>query len=151
LEVWKVRLGRYTSWNGLETIPNNAPCSSPRYWYLADPSADESGPRMDTHGGIRTFSSRKMHPSDSTVGIRRDMHQNDRLDLLGNGSDARSGTPNVPTKSVAHPSLENASQLIPMSEYDEELGKICTFPSSQMGRREISEFSLDGISRLKTL
>jgi hypothetical protein len=57
----------------------------------------------------------------------------------------------VPAKSVARPSLENASQLIPPSESDEELGKICALPSSQMGRREISEFSLDGISRLKTL
>jgi hypothetical protein len=52
----------------------------------------------------------------------------------------------VPTKSVACPSLENASQMIPPSESDEELGKICAFPSSQMGQMEISEFSLDGIS-----
>jgi hypothetical protein len=74
------------------------------------------------------------------------MSQNDCLGLLGNGSegfpliwsDALSGTPNVPTKSVTRPSLENASQLIPPLEYDEELGKICAFPSSQMGRREIS-------------
>jgi hypothetical protein len=57
----------------------------------------------------------------------------------------------VPAKSVARPSLENASQLIPPSESDEEPGKRCALPSSQMGRREISEFSLDGISRLKTL
>jgi hypothetical protein len=57
----------------------------------------------------------------------------------------------VPAKSTARPSLENASQLIPLSESDEEPGKRCTLPSSQMGRREISEFSLDGISRLKTL
>jgi hypothetical protein len=55
----------------------------------------------------------------------------------------------VPAKSVARPSMENVSQLIPLSEYDEELGKICALPSSQMGRREILEFSLDGISRLK--
>jgi hypothetical protein len=55
----------------------------------------------------------------------------------------------VPAKSVACPSLENASQLIPPSESDEEPGKRCALPSSQMGRREISEFSLDGISRLK--
>jgi hypothetical protein len=47
--------------------------------------------------------------------------------------------------------MKNASQLIPPSKYDEELGKICAFPSSQMGWMEISEFSLDGISRLKTL
>jgi hypothetical protein len=36
--------------------------------------------------------------------------------------------------------------LIPPSKYDEELGKICAFPSSQMGQREISEFPLDGVS-----
>jgi hypothetical protein len=57
----------------------------------------------------------------------------------------------MPAKSVARPSLENASQMIPPSKSDEELGKRCALPSSQMGRREISEFSLDGISRLKTL
>jgi hypothetical protein len=47
--------------------------------------------------------------------------------------------------------MENEPQLIPPSESDEELGKRCTLPSSQMGWREISEFSLDGISQLKTL
>jgi hypothetical protein len=48
----------------------------------------------------------------------------------------------VPAKSVARPSLENASQLIPPSKSNEELGKRCALPSSQMGQREISEFSL---------
>jgi hypothetical protein len=57
----------------------------------------------------------------------------------------------VPAKNVARPSLENASQLIPPLESDEELGKRCTLPSSQMGQREISKFPLDGVSRLKTL
>jgi hypothetical protein len=52
----------------------------------------------------------------------------------------------VPAKSVARPSLEDASQLIPPSESGEEPGKRCALPSSQMGRREISEFSLDGTS-----
>jgi hypothetical protein len=74
------------------------------------------------------------------------MSQNDHLGLLGNGSkgfpwmwsDARSRTPSVPVKSVARPSLENAFQLIPLLESDEEPCKICAFPSSQMGRREIS-------------
>jgi hypothetical protein len=42
---------------------------------------------MDTPGGMRPSSSGKMRPSDSTVGIRRDMSQNDRLGLLGNGSE----------------------------------------------------------------
>jgi hypothetical protein len=36
-------------------------------------------------------------------------------------------------------------------EYDEELGKICALPSSKMSWREILEFSLVGISRLKAL
>jgi hypothetical protein len=45
----------------------------------------------------------------------------------------------VPAKNVARPSLENASQLIPPSESDEEPGKRCALPSSKMGRREISE------------
>jgi hypothetical protein len=40
-------------------------------------------------------------------------------------------------------SLENASP-------DEEIGKICP-SSSQMGQREISKFSLDGISRKNPL
>jgi hypothetical protein len=70
----------------------------------------------------------------------------------------------VPAKSVARPSLGNASKLIPPSEFDEEpgkrcalpsesdeeLGKKCALPSSQMGRREISKFPLDGVSRPKT-
>jgi hypothetical protein len=34
---------------------------------------------MDTPGGMRPSSSGKMHPSDSTVEIERDMSQNDRL------------------------------------------------------------------------
>jgi hypothetical protein len=42
---------------------------------------------MDTPGGMRPSSSGKMRPSDSTVGIRRYMSQNDRLGLLGNGSE----------------------------------------------------------------
>jgi hypothetical protein len=87
------------------------------------------------------------------------MSHNDRLGLLGNGSegfpliwsDAHSGIPNVPTKSATCTSLENVSHLIPPSKSNEELGKICALPSSQMGRREISKFPLDGVSRLKTL
>jgi hypothetical protein len=43
--------------------------------------------------------------------------------------------------------LENAPQMIPPSEYDEELGKRCALPSSQLGHRGISELSLDGTSR----
>jgi hypothetical protein len=42
---------------------------------------------MDTPRGIRPSSSGKMRPSDSTVEIGRDMSQNDRLGLLGNGSE----------------------------------------------------------------
>jgi hypothetical protein len=41
---------------------------------------------MDTSGGMRPSFSSKMCPSDSTVEIGRDMSQNDRLGLLGNGS-----------------------------------------------------------------
>jgi hypothetical protein len=74
----------------METVPNDASFSSPQYWYLSDPSADDSGPGMDTPGGMRPSSSGKMRPSDSTVGIGRDMSQNDRLGLLGNGSCYRS-------------------------------------------------------------
>jgi hypothetical protein len=55
--------------NGLETTPNDVPCSSPQYWHLSDPSADESGPRMDTPGGMCPSSFGKMCPSDSTVKI----------------------------------------------------------------------------------
>jgi hypothetical protein len=56
----------------------------------------------------------------------------------------------VPAKSVARRSLGNESQLIPPSESDEEPGKICALLSSQMGRREISEFPIEGVSRPKT-
>jgi hypothetical protein len=42
---------------------------------------------MDTPGGMRPFSSGKMRPSDYTIGIKRDISQNDRLGLLGNGSE----------------------------------------------------------------
>jgi hypothetical protein len=59
--------GSYTSRNGLETVPNDAPCSIPQYWYLSDPSVNESGPQMDTPGGMCPSSSRKICPSDSTV------------------------------------------------------------------------------------
>jgi hypothetical protein len=37
-------------------------------------------------GGMRPSFSGKMRPSDSIVGIRRDVSQNDHLGLLGNGS-----------------------------------------------------------------
>jgi hypothetical protein len=40
---------------------------------------------MHTPGGMRPSSSSKMCPSDSTIGIGRDMSQNDRLGLLGKG------------------------------------------------------------------
>jgi hypothetical protein len=53
----------------------------------------------------------------------------------------------VSAKSVALPSLENAPQMIPPSESDEEPGKRCALPSSQLGRRGISELSLDGTNR----
>jgi hypothetical protein len=69
MEVWKVRPGSYTSHNGLEIVPNDAPYSSPQYLYLSDPSVDESRPRMDTPGGMRPSSSGKMRPSDSTIGM----------------------------------------------------------------------------------
>jgi hypothetical protein len=43
--------------------------------------------------------------------------------------------------------LENTPQMIPPSKSDEEPGKRCALPSSQLGRRGISELSLDGTSR----
>jgi hypothetical protein len=46
--------------------------------------------------------------------------------------------------------LENAPQMISPSESDEKLGKRCALPSSQLGRKGISGFSLDGTSRLNT-
>jgi hypothetical protein len=42
---------------------------------------------------------------------------------------------------------ESAPQMIPPSESDEELGKRCALPSSQLGWRGISELSLKGTSR----
>jgi hypothetical protein len=42
---------------------------------------------MDPPGGMCPSFSGKMHPSDSTVGIGRDVSQNDHLGLLGNGSE----------------------------------------------------------------
>jgi hypothetical protein len=42
---------------------------------------------MDPPGGMRPSLTGKMRPSDSTVGIDRDVSQNDRLGLLGNGSE----------------------------------------------------------------
>jgi hypothetical protein len=55
--------------------------------------------------------------------------------------------PRMCAKSVALPNLENAPQMIPSSESDEESGKRCTLPSSQLGWRGISELSLDGTSQ----
>ena len=96
--------------------------------------------------GMHPSLASKMCPSDSTVGIGLDVSQNDRLGLMGNGSEgfpwiwsyARSGTPNVSAKSVALQSLENAPHMIPPSKSDEEPGKRCALPSSQLGRRGIS-------------
>jgi hypothetical protein len=96
---------------------------------------------MVPHGGMHPSFSGKMRPSDSTIGIGQDVSQNDRLDLLGNGSegfpwiwpDALLGTLNVFSKSVALPSLENAPQMIPPSKFGEEPDKRCALPSSQMG------------------
>jgi hypothetical protein len=42
---------------------------------------------------------------------------------------------------------ESAPQMIPPSESDEEPGKICALPSSQLGQRGIFELSLKGTSR----
>jgi len=42
---------------------------------------------------------------------------------------------------------ESAARMIPPSESDEELGKRCALPSSQLGRRGISELCLDGTNR----
>jgi hypothetical protein len=42
---------------------------------------------MDTPGVMHPSSSGKMRLSDSTVGIERNMSQNDRFGLLGNGSE----------------------------------------------------------------
>jgi hypothetical protein len=42
---------------------------------------------MDPSGGMHPSFSGKMRPSDSTVGIEQDVSQNDRLGLLGNGSE----------------------------------------------------------------
>jgi hypothetical protein len=53
----------------------------------------------------------------------------------------------VSAKSAALPSLENVPQMIPLSESDEEPGKRCALPSSQLGQRGISELSLDGTNR----
>jgi hypothetical protein len=43
--------------------------------------------------------------------------------------------------------LENAPKMIPPSESDEEPGKRCALPSSQLCQRGISKLSLDGTSR----
>jgi hypothetical protein len=42
---------------------------------------------------------------------------------------------------------ESAPQMIPSSKFDEEPGKRCALPSSQLGRKGISELSLKGTSR----
>ena len=42
---------------------------------------------------------------------------------------------------------KNAPLMIPPSESDEKQGKRCIWPASQMGRRGISELSLDGTSQ----
>jgi hypothetical protein len=52
-----------------------------------------------------------------------------------------------PPKVSALPSMENASQVILSSKSDEEPGKRCALPSSQLGRRGIFELSLDGTNR----
>jgi hypothetical protein len=50
---------------------------------------------------------------------------------------------------LSHPQrLENAPQMISPSEFDEKLGNRCALPSSQLGQKGISGFSLDGTSRL---
>jgi hypothetical protein len=50
---------------------------------------------------------------------------------------------------LSHPQrLENAPQMISPSESEKKLGNRCTLPSSQLGRKGILGFSLDGRSRL---
>jgi hypothetical protein len=50
---------------------------------------------------------------------------------------------------LSHPQrLENAPQMISPSESDEKPGNRCALPSSQLGRKGIPGFSLDGTSRL---
>ena len=44
--------------------------------------------------------------------------------------------------------LESAPQMIPLLKSEEESGKRCALPSSQLGRKGILGFSLDGTSRL---
>jgi hypothetical protein len=49
---------------------------------------------------------------------------------------------------LSHPQwLRNVSKMISSSESDEKLANRSTFPSSQLGRRGIPRFSLDGTSR----
>jgi hypothetical protein len=43
--------------------------------------------------------------------------------------------------------LESVPQMIPPLESDKEPGKICALPSSQLGRRGISELSMKVVSR----
>jgi hypothetical protein len=50
---------------------------------------------------------------------------------------------------LPHPQrLENVSQMISLSEFDEKSGNRCALPYSQLGRKGIHGFSLDGTSRL---
>jgi hypothetical protein len=74
-----------------------------------------------------------------------DMHRKDFP-----GSDLRiTREPQMCPPQLSHPQrLENAPQLISPSKSDEKLGNRCALPSSQLGRKGIFGFSLDGTSRL---
>jgi hypothetical protein len=58
------------------------------------------------------------------------------------------GEPRMCPPQVPHSQCsESAPQMIPPSKSDEELGKRCALPSSQLGWRGIFELSLKGTSR----
>jgi hypothetical protein len=107
-------------------------------------------------GEMCPLCSGKLCPSDSTVGINCDVclkriaqvyYEMGRKDFPGSEL-MIAREPCMCPPQVSHSQcLESAPQMIPPSESDEELGKRCALPSSQLGRTGIYELSLKGTSR----
>jgi hypothetical protein len=150
-------------WLDLSDWPRNCPKQCALLTLLAlvidHPFADMFGPRMDPLG--------EMHPLCYLENCSLVIPLSESADMclklialayceMGQkdfpGSDLMiAQEPQMCPPQVPQPQrLENAPEMISLSEFDEKPGKGCAFPSSQLGRKGVSGFSLDGTSRLNT-
>jgi hypothetical protein len=129
--------------------------ASSQSWWLTGPSVGVSRPWMDSPGECAPLSLENcalVIPQSKSAEMCLKMIASTYCEMGWEGfpgsdlmiaREPRMCPPKVPHSQC----VENASQMIPPSEFDEEPGKRCMLPSSQLGRRGISELSLDGTSQ----